>query len=138
VRATLIAVLLALASTAAAKPAASQAHVAGTIRKAGTTPAIPKGAAIFVIVMAADADGNPTGIPLAVKKLSWSPRGLTFRLTAKDQMLETAQLAGKVIVIARFDQDGDPITKQPGDVEGRAPASVSADGVKVVLDQVVP
>jgi hypothetical protein len=131
VRATLAFAFLTVAATAAADPA----HVAGVI-VAGPGIHIPRGATVFVIVKAADVHGDPTGLPLAEKRMTWPGRAISFRLDDRDAMLASTKLAGDVVVTARFDQDGDAISKQAGDVEGRARVTVPADNVPIVLDQI--
>lgn len=99
---------------------------------------IKPGAAIFVVVKRADASGAPTGTPLAVEKLTWSKAEIGFEMTERQAMIAGTQLTGDVVVTARYDQDADAISKQPGDISGQVRVTVPADGVKLVLDQVLP
>lgn len=113
-------------------------HVAGVIelRRSAAGKAKP-GTAVFVVVKQVDASGRPAGPPLAVEKLTWPASGhLPFRLTEADAMLAGLQLTGKVVIVAHYDQDGDALTKQPGDLLGQARATVPADHVRLYLDQV--
>lgn len=96
------------------------------------------GTAVFVVVKRADASGAPTGTPLAVDKLTWDKAELPFEVTERQAMIAGTQLTGDVIIIAHYDQDGDAISKQPGDILGQVRVTVPADNVKLVLDQVVP
>ena len=43
-----------------------------------------------------------------------------------------------VIVTARYDQDGDALTKQAGDLTGQARVKVPAEAVALALDTVLP
>ena len=95
------------------------------------------GGAVFVIVKAAGADGAPQGPPLAVEKLEWSKNELPFELTEKNAMIAGTQLTGDVVVSARYDQDGDAISKQPGDIAGSVRVKVPADKVSLTLDDVL-
>jgi hypothetical protein len=95
--------------------------------------------AIFIVVKRAGADGQPTGSPLAVEKLDWSASGaLAFELTEANAMSAGTELGGDVIVTARYDQDSDAISKQPGDVTGQTRVKVPADNVEVLLDTILP
>jgi hypothetical protein len=94
---------------------------------------------IFIVVKRAGADGQPTGSPLAVERLEWSAGGaLPFELTEANAMSAGTELSGDVIVMARYDQDSDAISKQPGDVTGQIRVKVPADNVEVVLDTILP
>ncbi len=113
-------------------------HIRGVIKLDPKAKAhVAAGGAVFVIAKQADASGNPAGPPLAVQKLTWKD-DLPFELTEANAMVGGTQLAGDVIVTARYDQDGDALSKQPGDVTGQLRVKVPADGVKLVLDSVLP
>lgn len=97
------------------------------------------GGAVFVVVKRAGADGAPQpGPPLAVDKLTWSKDELPFEMTEKQAMIAGTELTGDVVVTARYDQDGDAISKQPGDVTGSVRVKVPADKVTLTLDEVLP
>ena len=88
----------------------------------------PKGAVLFVA--ARPADGGP---PYAANKFSGPG---AFKLTEEDAMIKGASLPGKLVVTARADQDGDAMTRQPGDLETSAPAETRPSGVlMLVLDK---
>jgi hypothetical protein len=93
--------------------------------------------AIFLIVKRPNADGQPTGSPLAVDKLSWTKDGMGFELTEAQAMVAGTELTGDVIVMARYDQDSDAMTKQPGDVMGMTKVKIPADHVVLELDTVL-
>jgi hypothetical protein len=114
-------------------------HVKGTIVvDAKAKDRTPPGGAVFVVVKQADASGQPAGPPLAVEKLTWQSGGLPFELTEANAMIAGTQLAGDVVITARYDHDGDAISKQPGDVVGQLHVKIPADGVKLTLDQILP
>jgi hypothetical protein len=96
------------------------------------------GGAIFLIVKRAGADGAPVGSPLAVDKLTWSNEGVPFQLTDAQAMIAGTDLTGDVIVSARYDQDSDALSKQPGDVTGQVRVKIPADHVQLTLDTVLP
>ncbi len=98
---------------------------------------VKDGGAVFLIAKRDGGNGTPSGPPLAVQKLAWHS-SLQFELTERNAMIAGTELTGDVIVVARFDQDGDALTKQPGDVMGQARIKVPSDAVAIVLDTVLP
>lgn len=116
-----------------------------THRVAGTLGVDPKlkarlsaGGAVFLVVKRAGPDGAPTGSPLAVDKLTWAGDGVAFELTEAQAMVAGTALSGDVVVSARYDQDSDAMTKQPGDVTGQVRVTVPAEHVKLTLDTLLP
>jgi hypothetical protein len=99
---------------------------------------VKPGTAVFLIVKRAGADGAPSGPPLAVDKLTWAADGAPFELTDAQAMVAGTELTGDVVVMARYDQDSDALSKQPGDVTGQIRVTIPADHVKLVLDTVLP
>lgn len=98
---------------------------------------VKPGGAIFLIVKKADASGQPSGPPLAVDKVTFADN-LAFELTEAHAMVAGTELSGDVVVTARYDQDSDAISKQPGDVTGMARVKIPADNVELKLDTVLP
>jgi hypothetical protein len=120
-----------------ARPIDPAHHVRGVISVApGLASRLHDGGAVFVTVKR-DDHGKPSGPPLAVERLSWKPP-LPFELTERQAMIGGTQLTGDVIVTVRYDQDGDALTRQPGDVTGQARVKVPADAVALALDTVLP
>lgn len=99
---------------------------------------VAAGGAVFVIVKKAGPDGAPMGPPLAVDKLTWQKDELKFSMTDAQSMIAGTELSGDVVVTARYDQDSDALSKQPGDVTGSVRAKVPADNVTLTLDDVLP
>lgn len=95
------------------------------------------GTAIFLVVKRSDASGQPVGTPLAVEKLTWGNADLAFELTEKQAMVAGTELTGEVVVTARYDQDGDALSKDPGDIVGQARVKLPADDVQVWLDTIL-
>ena len=95
------------------------------------------GTSLFVVVKRADASGQPVGMALAVDKLTWTGNDLTFELTEKQAMVAGTELTGEVVVTARYDQDGDAISKDPGDIVGSARVKLPADKVQITLDTIL-
>jgi hypothetical protein len=111
----------------------------GTLKPTpATRDRIPPGAVIFLSVKRADAaTGQPTGAPLAVKRLQLSSWPLWFELTDADAMIGGTALDGDVVISAWSDQDHDAIGKQPGDVQGQVRAKIPARDLVLLLDKVV-
>ena len=53
-------------------------------------------------------------------------------------MVAGTELTGDVVVSARYDQDSDAISKQPGDVTGQLRVKVPADKLVLTLDTILP
>jgi|JI10StandDraft_1071094.scaffolds.fasta_scaffold01145_5 hypothetical protein len=119
------------------RPMDPNKYLAGTIdAPEALRGKIPAGAAIFISVRTRDAaTGQGVGAPIAVDKLvasgTWP---MTFKLTEAQAMIGGTGFAGAVVVSARFDQDSDAMSKQPGDVTGKTDATIPSAGVKLVLD----
>lgn len=96
---------------------------------------VKPGDVIFLVARKFDPAGAP-GMPLAVKKLTADKFPLPFELDSRDAMLAGTQLAGKVVVTARVDKDGDAMTKNPGDVTGQSkPLEPPQKNVVIELDK---
>jgi hypothetical protein len=90
-------------------------------------------------LVARQPSDNPSvrGTMIAVKKLPATTFPLPFALTAADMPFQNGPFEGELVLTARIDQDGDPLTYEKGDVFGKLPkVSVGAHGVKLALDQV--
>jgi hypothetical protein len=114
-------------------------RVTGTITvdpmaRAKLTP----GTSVFLTVKRAGPDGAPSGPPLAVDKLTWTGDGMAFELTEAQAMTAGTDLSGEVVVMARYDQDSDALSRQPGDVTGQIRVKIPAEHVKLTLDTVLP
>jgi hypothetical protein len=92
--------------------------------------AIPSGAVLFVI-----ARPQAGGPPLAVKRLPAGPFPLAFEIGAHDAMLEGRPFAGPMLLSARVDADGDPLTRGPSDLAAlsESPLEPGASAVDLVL-----
>ena len=77
----------------------------------------PKGVLYLVARRLSD---NPTarGTLVAVKKFENATYPLSFTLGAADMPFQNGAFDGELSLSARIDQDGDPITRQKGDVFG--------------------
>jgi hypothetical protein len=103
-------------------------RIRGTVRLGdGATPA--GGGILFVI--ARPPTGGP---PLAVRRLPPGPFPIEFELGPEDSMMQVP-LNAPVILSARLDADGDPMTRAEEDLAGQTagPVSPGASGVELVL-----
>lgn len=83
-------------------------------------------------VIARPAAGGPA---IAAKRGNKVTFPYTFEMTEKDIMMGDPQAGMPITVEARFDSDGDPITKAPQDLFGKTqtPVDTGAKGVNVVM-----
>ena len=114
---------------APARGTASGGEIRGTLRVADGAE-VPSGAVLFVI---ARAQGG--GPPLAVKRLPAGPFPQSFAIGPQDAMIAGRPFAGPILLSARIDTDGDPLTRAPGDLAAQAesPLEPGADSVDLVL-----
>ena len=114
-------------------------HVKGVIKvHAKAKSRVSPGGTVFVIIKKAGPDGAPSGPPVAVDKLTWGKDELPFEMTEKQAMIAGTELTGDVVVTARYDQDGDALSKQPGDIVGTLKVKIPAENVTLTLDEVLP
>lgn len=93
----------------------------------------PAGALLYIAVR---KKGVP-GPPLAARRVPNASLPYEFSLSGADAMMEGTVFEGEVEITARLDQDGDPLSRQPGDVQGVKNAKVGDSGLKIVLDQLI-
>ena len=111
------------------KPRASiGSTIQGVVRTAeGAVPA--RGGVLFII-----ARPEAGGPPLAVRRLPGGPFPMPFELGPGDAMIPGRPLTGEVVLTARLDADGDPLSKQQGDLTAEAgTVSVGSSGIDLVL-----
>jgi cytochrome c-type biogenesis protein CcmH len=119
-----------------APPVASDGSpVAGTVDLAQPLAGrVPPGAILFLIARTAE-----TGPPLAVKRIPDPEFPLEFEIGPGDRMIQAVPFAGPLQVTARIDADGNAMTREPGDLQGRSTAGLQPGdrGVEVVIDEVL-
>ena len=99
---------------------------------------VKPGSVLFIIIRRDEGEGR-RGMMLAAKKVPVTGASLfplTYVITPLDVMMQGTTLAGPVRIEARIDQDGDAISKQPGDIVGALAkgAKVGQDGLDFALD----
>lgn len=100
---------------------------------------VPAGSVIFLAVRQADpSTGQGVGMPMATDKLvvgaAWP---LTFKIDETKAMIGGTGFSGDVVVMARFDQDHEARSKQPGDIVGQVRTTIPASNLTITLDQVL-
>ena len=101
-------------------------------------PGAKIGTTVFLLVKRRDAAGKGTGLPLAVTRLTYVGKDFAFVLDDSMTLVEGAALTGEVVVSARYDQDGDAMTKQSGDLVGEVLATVPASGLVIKVETPLP
>jgi cytochrome c-type biogenesis protein CcmH len=94
--------------------------------------------ATLFIIARSDATKGP---PLAVKKIDRPVFPVAYSLGPENVMMQGIPFTGRVSITARLDKDGNPTTRQPGDLTGdykKNPVAVGSKNIDIVLDQVVP
>jgi hypothetical protein len=120
--------------TATAPPAAARtrgAPAAGTIRgqvRLDDAIASPGEGVLFVIVRS--SSGGP---PLAAVRIPAASFPQAFEVGPADAMIRGRPLAGPVMLTARFDRDGDPMTRSADDLVAELDGTVEPGGEQVLL-----
>jgi hypothetical protein len=110
-------------------------EVSGTITVAPELASkIPSGGTIFVYARMAGVDKGP---PLAVARLTADRFPLEFRLGPENVMMQGMPFQGTVSLSARFDSDGNAMSRGPGDIAGSLPepVEVGTKDLKLELNQ---
>jgi hypothetical protein len=100
---------------------------------------VPPGGVIFLAVRQADpTTGQGVGMPMATDKLvaggTWP---LTFQIDESKAMIGGTGFSGDVVVMARYDQDQEARSKQPGDIVGEVRTTIPSSNLTITLDQVL-
>jgi hypothetical protein len=97
----------------------------------------PKGRTLYLVARRISDNPTARGTLIAVRKLPATKFPLPFSLTAADMPFQNGPFDGDLVLTARIDQDGDPLTHEKGDVYGTLPkVPVGSHDVKLALDQV--
>lgn len=121
----------------AAAPKVDGPFVSGTIALADSVKdKAPKGAALFIM---ARIEGMTAGPPVLVKRVNDVTLPYTFTLEQGDLMMQAATLPERLSLQARLDQDGDAMSKAPGDIVGASKEGfkIGSSNIDVALDQVL-
>ncbi|MEM6558611.1 MAG: hypothetical protein AAF219_06435 [Myxococcota bacterium] len=95
---------------------------------------VPEDATLFV--MGRGSEGR--GPPVLVKRIHPVKLPLEFSLTGADQMMKGVPVPNSFVLSARLDQDGDAISKTPGDLTGELETvERGASDVKLTLTEAI-
>ncbi len=94
---------------------------------------VPPGALVFVSARPL-SDGGP---PLAVARFPYTQTPFRFSLTSANKMLPDTKFEGMVELSIRIDQDGDPLSRTPGDIFGQTTVRVGGQNVRVRLEGLI-
>jgi hypothetical protein len=104
--------------------------VTGTVRLAKAEQP-PEGGVLFIY---ARRPGQTSGPPVAVKRIAEPKLPLTFRLGPADQMIKGMPFPDRLDVSARWDLDGNAMTKGPADPQASATGiATGTAGLDLVL-----
>ena len=118
-------------------PAAGGPAVEGEIALSPTLKQKAKVGTVLFLSIRQDQGGTP-GQVLAVDRFEAKALPVRFSVDASKAMVPGTSFAGDVLIMARIDQDGDAMTKSPGDLQGMAKARIPAKDVRVTIDTVLP
>ncbi|HSI06189.1 MAG: hypothetical protein ACAI38_02935 [Myxococcota bacterium] len=123
-------------TTAPAAATPGQDIITGTIKVADALKDKTPASATLFIIAKTEGGGGP---PVLVKRVAGVAFPYTFTLASDDIMMQGAPLPEKLTVSARYDQDGDAMSKSPGDLTGVVKVAVpkGTSGVELMLDQVI-
>ncbi len=124
-----------------AEPPAADSPGASITGSIVLSPAVakarPKGGTLYLVARRISDNPTARGTLIAVRKLPATKFPLPFSLTAADMPFQNGPFDGELVLTARIDQDGDPLTHEKGDVYGSLPkVPVGSHDVKLALDQV--
>ncbi|TAJ78790.1 tetratricopeptide repeat protein [bacterium] len=122
----------------AGSPAPQTQQISGTI---SVDPKIQsKWDAQAVLFIIAHRAGSKAGPPLAVKKIEHPVFPLSYSLGPENVMMQGMPFSGKVLLSARLDKDGNPMTNEAGNLLGeykKNPVEIGSQHVDIVLDHVM-
>jgi len=93
------------------------------------------GGILFIIARRATTQGGP---PLAVKRIASPTFPRSYSLSKEDMMIPGSRFEGKVNIVVRLDKDGDPLTREPGDLIGnyhKNPVGIGSQNVDIILNE---
>ena len=136
-------VVLAVAASAQAEPAASVKPIGQSLAISGTVSIAPslagKGAATDTLfVFARETSGPP--MPVAIMRATKKDLPFTFRLDDSTSMMPSRKLSdvAMVVIVARLSKSGQAMP-QSGDLEGMSqPVKPGTDGVTIIIDRERP
>ena len=135
-RIALLVVIAACSKSEEKKPAPPAAGKPGVISgEIDVKSEMKESVAKHVVFVSAKSPGGK-GPPLAAEKLGSATFPMSFELSADDQMIQGGPpFEGEVEITVRFDADGDVMTRAPGDLVWKGPATVGGAPMKIVVSE---
>jgi hypothetical protein len=98
---------------------------------------LPASATLFLTARAAEQ--GTAGPPVLVKRMDVGAFPMSFELGTQNMMMQGMAVPSDFVVQARLDQDGDAISRLPGDLAGVTKQAVKRgnNAVSITLDEVV-
>jgi len=93
------------------------------------------GGILFIIARRAATQGGP---PLAVKRIASPTFPFSYALSKENTMIPGTLFVGLVNIVVRLDKDGDPLTREPGDLIGnyhKNPVEIGSQNVDIILNE---
>ena len=116
--------------------AAAGGSITGKIELASALAKKKPDGTLFLVARRPSDNPSARGTLVAVKKLPATKFPLPFELTGADMPFQQGPFEGDMVLTARIDQDGDPLSHQKGDVFGSLPkVRVGSKNVRLTLDQ---
>jgi hypothetical protein len=120
-----------------AAPADPKATITGQISLAPAIAKLKPRGTLYLTARRLSDNPSARGTLIAVKRFDGPSFPLPFSLSAADMPFQNGPFDGELTLSARIDQDGDPMTRQKGDVFGTLPkVQVGSQGVKLPIDGV--
>jgi len=120
----------------AAPAAAAGGTITGKIELASALAKKKPDGTLFLVARRPSDNPSARGTLIAVKKLPATKFPLPFEMSAADMPFQQGAFEGDLVLTARIDQDGDPLSHQKGDVFGSLPkVRVGSKNVRLTLDQ---
>jgi hypothetical protein len=107
---------------------ASKNRIAGTVRLAEGLE-VKDGMSFFIA--ARPLAGGP---PMAVKRLGRVEFPYKFELTEEDRMMANTRFEGEVFLTLRLDQDGNPLSREVGDIGVFVETRVGVDDLDLTME----
>jgi hypothetical protein len=121
----------------AATPPGPGGSISGKIEMSKAIAKVKPKGTLFLTARRISDNPNVRGSLVAVKKFPATTFPIEFSMSAADMPFQGSAFDGELTLTARIDQDGDPLSRQKGDVHGTLPkVQVGSRDVRLTIDQV--
>jgi hypothetical protein len=127
----------AAAPTPPPAPAGPGGSISGKIEMSKAIAKTKPQGTLFLTARRISDNPSARGSLVAVKKFPATTFPIEFTMSAADMPFQGGTFDGELTLTARIDQDGDPLSRQKGDVFGSLPkVQVGSKDVRLTVDQV--